>query len=409
MPLSNRSKKRLRNKRNKEFVPKPKRKVFLVKLHKVPSLLDKSNSRLIAGTCRILFIYHEFLLWNDKNSALGTSGSAAWQAMPCDFRDIYYKFVEALLALTVFVRKEKRRWSRLPGNIVLIMNAWAKTLDPAIHKFRRTSYQIARCFLELARFDISGHGRKARRRRRRLFKKPRKFFVQKLLKFLAKSYKLSSAWLVYSPRARRIGLKRGQIAPISIIGWAWFVGSAVRKTNRRLRSVIFFSKNNVDIFRRVALRVRFLQLHATFAWLLYSALRSCVFNPKIKFMFASINPVFAKLMRWAAEQTQGLYSGNRWLSGMLSASTQIPDLPHYLFIPDADNNALIMRESLRHHIAIISLVSTDSTYFGDVPLLGNNKEFKIILDTLRIIIYTAATNSWKRPGKGKNDSVDGTN
>jgi hypothetical protein len=165
-----------------------------------------------------------------------------------------------------------------------------------------------------------------------------------------------------------------------------FIGGSSEKTNAIFLSAVFFSKNNIDILRASFVRIHILKLYATFRWLL-SAKMSLSFYKAFRFMFASTTAVFAKLMRWAAEQTAGLFSANRWLSGKLSGSIQIEHLPNYLFIPDIDENALIIREAIKQNVAVIAVVSTDSSYNIDVPVFGNNKEFKVIVQVLRLLIY----------------------
>lgn len=166
---------------------------------------------------------------------------------------------------------------------------------------------------------------------------------------------------------------------------ALFIGGSSEKTNIFLFPTILFCKNNVNIISIDLVRARILNLYASFKWL-FSARMSLFFYKNYKFMFATITPVFAKIVRWAAKQTIGLYSANRWTSGKLSGTIKIPYLPNYLFIPDIDENSLIVREAIKQNIAIISIISTDSLFNVDLPILGNNKEFKFIAQIMHCII-----------------------
>jgi len=74
------------------------------------------------------------------------------------------------------------------------------------------------------------------------------------------------------------------------------------------------------------------------------------------------------------------------LAGKISANTKIQNTPDYLFIPDSDEDLIIMQEATRKKIAIIGIVPTDSQYVIDIPLLGNNKDFKIITQLIKFIL-----------------------
>jgi ribosomal protein S2 len=74
------------------------------------------------------------------------------------------------------------------------------------------------------------------------------------------------------------------------------------------------------------------------------------------------------------------------LAGKITANTKIQNTPDYLFIPDIAEDLIIMQEATRKKIVIIGIVSTDSQYVIDIPLLGNNKDFKIITQLIKFIL-----------------------
>jgi ribosomal protein S2 len=57
-----------------------------------------------------------------------------------------------------------------------------------------------------------------------------------------------------------------------------------------------------------------------------------------------------------------------------------------LFVPDIDENVMIIREALKKRVAIVALVNTDSPFCVDIPIFGNNKDFKIILQIILFLI-----------------------
>jgi len=104
-----------------------------------------------------------------------------------------------------------------------------------------------------------------------------------------------------------------------------------------------------------------------------------------------------------------LFGANRWLSGRISAATKLQYVPHYMFIPDINENALIIREAVKRNIALIAIVSTDSPHNVDIPVFGNNKDFKGIVQIMRCLIYFSkqrqnsrkARHVYKRKTKSK--------
>ena len=163
------------------------------------------------------------------------------------------------------------------------------------------------------------------------------------------------------------------------------LGGSSEKTNNALFPTIFFSKNNIDIFRIEFLRIRLVHLYGIFRWFTISYKKFLLKNVNIKFLFATITPVFAKLMRWAASETDGLYATNRWLSGRISAFIKLPYAPHYIIIPDVDENVLILEEAFKKNIAVISITNSDNTQLADLPVFGNNRSFKNIVQFTRCI------------------------
>jgi hypothetical protein len=165
----------------------------------------------------------------------------------------------------------------------------------------------------------------------------------------------------------------------------FLIGGTSENTNRQLLTQVIFSKNNIEIFNWTRVRAKLLHFHAAMRWL-HIAKMDLFFRKSIKFMFASITPVFAGLMRWAAFITSGFNSSNRWLSGNITAFIKIPSLPHYLFIPDIDENQMIVLEACRKNIPLLAITNTDVAFVPAVPILGNSKDFRAVGQILRFIV-----------------------
>ena len=163
------------------------------------------------------------------------------------------------------------------------------------------------------------------------------------------------------------------------------MGGPAEYTNMQFVSRIFFSKNNIEIFSWKVYKMRFLTIFAAFRWLIGNKLRS-TFYLESRIMFASTTPVYAGLMRWAAISLNGLHSSNRWWSGSITANVKYDYLPHYLFIPDMNDNLMIVQEAVKKRIAIIAVNSSDSLCLADIPLFGNDKEFRNIVQAVNFLI-----------------------
>jgi len=103
-------------------------------------------------------------------------------------------------------------------------------------------------------------------------------------------------------------------------------------------------------------------------------------------MFASISPVFSNLMQWAAIKTNGIAKYNRWTSGSITATIGVEYLPHCIFIPDITESHMIVREAISKKITILSIISSDSPSDVDLPILGNNHDYKTLLQVIKFTI-----------------------
>lgn len=301
---------------------------------------------------------------------------------------------KALWKLRVFLKREHRLWK------LRKLYTFPK-LSKHDKKRRIIAYLLLESFIKISTYDRdtkpTPYNYKALRAirlslDRKLNKQIYSFignntlYQHGLIKFFKLKSKRTKKLLILKSRKKKRNLSLNkQISFNLILSKVIFIGGSSEKTNVTFFSLLLFSKNNIDIFRTQLIRTRLLSLHAAFHWM-RTARMTVLYYRNFKFMFATINPAFAKLVRWAANETCGLYSANRWLSGKLSGLIKIKYLPHYLFIPDIDDNVLIVREALKQNIALIAAINTDSTYNVDLPIFGNCKEFKFIVKITRCLI-----------------------
>lgn len=301
---------------------------------------------------------------------------------------------KALWKLRVFLKREHKLWK---------LRKLYKF--PKLYKYDKTrrifAYWVIEFFIKISTYDRvtkpTPYNYKALRAIRRSLNRKLNWriniyvgnnilYERELRRVFKLKNKRTKKLLILKSRKKKRNLSLNKEISLNlIISKVIFIGGPSEKTNVTFFSLLLFSKNNIDIFRIQLIRSRILALHAAFHWM-HSARMTLLYYRNFKFMFATINPAFAKLVRWAANETFGLYSANRWLSGKLSGVIKIKYLPHYLFIPDIDDNVLIVREALKQNIALIAAINTDSTYNVDLPIFGNCKEFKFIVKITRCLV-----------------------
>lgn len=161
------------------------------------------------------------------------------------------------------------------------------------------------------------------------------------------------------------------------------LGGASENSNKKWRINFLISKNNVDVFNIFPVKTRLLALYANFRFV--KSEREFSFK-NFKFMFASHTPVFAQLMQWAGILSNGVSSSNRWLSGTISAQTNLKFLPNYLIVPDPDQNEMITREAYTKKIPVVSINNSDSQFTADFGIYGNNRSFKMIFKIINLVL-----------------------
>jgi hypothetical protein len=161
-------------------------------------------------------------------------------------------------------------------------------------------------------------------------------------------------------------------------------GGTSALTNPAFTSQILISKNNNDLLHKNLVRLKLLRFYAGIKWM--HGTRKIFNLNKIRFMFASISPVFSNLMQWAAIKTNGIAKYNRWTSGSITATIGVEYLPHCIFIPDITESHMIVREAISKKITILSIISSDSPSDVDLPILGNNHDYKTLLQVIKFTI-----------------------
>lgn len=145
-------------------------------------------------------------------------------------------------------------------------------------------------------------------------------------------------------------------------------------TEIKMTGLIACSKNNVEVLKFELIRYRLYRLYSMISWVVHSAFEK---KPLI-ILFASISPIFAGLVDCFSFKTNGIGRPNRWLSGTLTAFTKLPVVPNCLFIPDIQNNHMIIKEANIKKIPIVSLITSDSFYEVAWGIPGNNADYKTV-------------------------------
>ena len=159
----------------------------------------------------------------------------------------------------------------------------------------------------------------------------------------------------------------------------WFIGGSALKTNQKYMPMILFSKNNVELLNMALVKRKLLGLYATVKWLNCARIRDC---RRMQFLFASITPVFANYVQWGARTTGGVASSYRWVSGMITASTNIERglEPDCVVIPDVSENPMIIKEAYLNRIPILSIVGSDCRFeLGGLTVMGNSHDYRTLV------------------------------